>query len=259
MTHGSPSPLALTDTQLVLLSQASQRADGKVVPPAHLKGSIFRRVMASLVGKGLVQTIAAPEVSAAGQQGDDPAVTFPVISSAGLAALGIADEVDGPTNPGSVQGDATDGTSAQDEVVKCPGVAPSKQARSCPKTRRQVAQAGPDVALSGAHASSQAQMEAARQPRAGSKQAMVLDLLAHRDGTTLDEVMTGTGWLPHTARAVLSGLRKRGYGIERITGGGGDGGSRYRLIASGLRQSPEPPPTPAGTVTLATSSATPAV
>ena len=88
---------------------------------------------------------------------------------------------------------------------------------------------------------------------------MVLDLLAHRDGTTLDEVMTGTGWLPHTARAVLSGLRKRGYGIERITGGGGDGGSRYRLIASGLRQSPEAIPTPAGTVTLAMSPATPAV
>ena len=43
MTHGSPSTLDLTDTQLVLLSQASQRADGKVVPPAHLKGGIFKR------------------------------------------------------------------------------------------------------------------------------------------------------------------------------------------------------------------------
>lgn len=257
MNHGSTSTLALTDTQLVLLSQASQRADGKVVPPAHLKGSIFRRVMASLVGKGLVQATAAPEASAAGQQDDDPAVTCPVISPAGLAALGIADEVDGPTNPGTMQGAVTDGASTQGEVLKCPGVVPSKQATSRPKTRRQVAQADPDVALSGAHAGSQAEMEVARQPRAGSKQAMVLDLLAHPDGATLDMVMTGTGWLPHTARAVLSGLRKRGYGIERINGG--DGGSRYRLIASGLPQSPELPPTPAGTVTLVMSPATPAV
>lgn len=251
MTHVSPSPLTLTDTQLVLLSQASQRADGKVVPPAHLKEGIFRRVMASLVGKGLVQATAAPEVSAAGQQVDDPAGTCPVISQAGLAALGIADEVevDGPANPGTMQGDITDGASPQGKVVKCSGVAPSKHNRSRPKTRRQVAQAGPDVAPTGALASSQIQMEVARQPRTGSKQAMVLELLARPDGATLDMVMTGTGWLPHTARAVLSGLRKRGYGIERINGG--NGGSRYRLIASGLPQSPEAIPAAAGTVTLA--------
>ena len=243
MTHGSPSSLALTDTQLVLLSQASQRADGKVVPPAHLKEGIFRRVMASLVGKGLVQSTATPAVSAAGQQGDNPAVTFPVISPAGLAALGIADEASGDVsgNRIAVQGDVTDGASPQSEVGECPGVAPSKHNRSRPKTRRQVAQAGPDVALSGALASSQAEIEAARQPRAGSKQAMVLELLARPDGATLDMVMTGTGWLPHTARAVLSGLRKRGYprqdrGLEE------EGDLHGRARADGLpRGEPEAP------------------
>lgn len=209
MTHGSPSTQDLTDTQLVLLSQASQRADGKVMPPAHLKGGIFRRVMASLVGKGLVQTNAAPEANVTGQQDDDPAGTCPVISPAGLAALGITDNA----IPGFPDGIGTTPV---------------------------------DIGL-----------ESMRAPRTGSKQAMVLELLTHPDGATLDMVMTGTGWLPHTARAVLSGLRKRGYGIERINGG--DGGSRYRLIAPGLPQSPGPLPAPAGTVTLATSPANPAV
>lgn len=208
MTHSSPDTLALTDTQLVLLSQASQRADGKVVPPAHLKEGIFRRVMASLVGKGLVQTTAAPEAGAGGQQDDDPAVACSMISPAGLAALGITDDA----VPGFPEG-----------------------------TNITPVDAG---------------LEAMRAPRAGPKQAQVLELLAHPDGATLDGVMTGTGWRPHTARAVLSGLRKRGYGIERINGG--DGGSRYRLITSALPQSPELPSLPAGTVTLATSPATPA-
>jgi hypothetical protein len=70
-----------------------------------------------------------------------------------------------------------------------------------------------------------------RSPRAGSKQAMVLELLARPDGASLHEVVTATGWLSHTARAVLSGLRKRGHGIERI-GGGEDCGSRYHLASA---------------------------
>ena len=32
-------------------------------------------------------------------------------------------------------------------------------------------------------------------------------------GATIDEIVAATGWLPHTARAALTGLRKRGYAI----------------------------------------------
>jgi len=37
------------------------------------------------------------------------------------------------------------------------------------------------------------------------------------DGATLAELVAATGWLPHTTRAALTGLRKRGYavGIDR--------------------------------------------
>jgi Protein of unknown function (DUF3489) len=30
---------------------------------------------------------------------------------------------------------------------------------------------------------------------------------------TLAELIANTGWLPHTARAALTGLRKRGYAV----------------------------------------------
>ena len=51
----------------------------------------------------------------------------------------------------------------------------------------------------------------------GTKIAQVIELLQRGDGATLAELIAATGWLPHTTRAALTGLRKRGYvvGIDR--------------------------------------------
>jgi hypothetical protein len=43
----------------------------------------------------------------------------------------------------------------------------------------------------------------------------VLDLLQSEDGATLAELIAATGWLPHTTRAALTGLRKKGHAIEK--------------------------------------------
>ena len=51
-------------------------------------------------------------------------------------------------------------------------------------------------------------------PRGGSKIAQVIELLPRRDGATLAELVAATGWLPHTTRTALTGLRKRGYAVE---------------------------------------------
>jgi hypothetical protein len=50
-------------------------------------------------------------------------------------------------------------------------------------------------------------------PRRGTKIAGVIELLQGNDGVTLAELVANTGWLPHTARAALTGLRKRGYAV----------------------------------------------
>jgi hypothetical protein len=52
-------------------------------------------------------------------------------------------------------------------------------------------------------------------PRDGTKISRVVGLLQRDSGATLDEVIAETGWLPHTSRAALTGLRKRGYAIEK--------------------------------------------
>jgi transcription initiation factor IIE alpha subunit len=52
--------------------------------------------------------------------------------------------------------------------------------------------------------------------RAGSKQATIVKLMSRPRGATLDEMVEATEWLPHTTRAALTGLRKRGFALERI-------------------------------------------
>jgi hypothetical protein len=51
-------------------------------------------------------------------------------------------------------------------------------------------------------------------PRAGTKIADVIGLLQRDQGAKLDELTVATGWLPHTARAALTGLRDRGYEVR---------------------------------------------
>jgi Protein of unknown function (DUF3489) len=52
-------------------------------------------------------------------------------------------------------------------------------------------------------------------PRTGSKQALVVAMLSKDKGVTLDDLVAATGWLPHTTRAALTGLRRRGFVVER--------------------------------------------
>jgi hypothetical protein len=65
-------------------------------------------------------------------------------------------------------------------------------------------------------------------PRHGSKLADVISLLGRQEGAGIAELTSTTGWLPHTTRAALTGLRKRGYAIERTRPDAK--GSLYRIV-----------------------------
>ena len=65
-------------------------------------------------------------------------------------------------------------------------------------------------------------------PRDGSKLALVIELLRRAGGATIPNLTEATGWLPHTTRAALTGLRKRGYAVIRERIGAGD--SIYRIL-----------------------------
>ena len=69
-------------------------------------------------------------------------------------------------------------------------------------------------------------------PRGGSKLAQVIELLQRDHGATIDELIVATGWLAHTTRAALTGLRKRGY-VVAIDRTDNERRSFYRIIAQG--------------------------
>lgn len=65
-------------------------------------------------------------------------------------------------------------------------------------------------------------------PRAGTKQAQLVGMLKRKNGVTLIKTSEALGWQNHTTSAVISGLRKRGYNIQRIDNG--DKPSAYIII-----------------------------
>lgn len=53
-----------------------------------------------------------------------------------------------------------------------------------------------------------------------TKSAIVIGLLTRNEGATLEQMVAATGWLPHTTRAALTGLKKKGMTIssEKVDG-----------------------------------------
>src|SRR5215204_937818 len=52
-------------------------------------------------------------------------------------------------------------------------------------------------------------------PHGGSKRAQIIALMQGVTGATLNDMVGATGWLPHTTRAALTGLRHKGYAIVK--------------------------------------------
>lgn len=66
---------------------------------------------------------------------------------------------------------------------------------------------------------------------AASKLAGLVEQIGRPDGATIADLLATTGWQPHTVRAALSRLRRRGYIIILSTRA--DGRKAYRLQHEG--------------------------
>jgi hypothetical protein len=208
MTTNSPSTIKLTDTQLVALSAASQRPDRCIVPPEHLKGGAITKLAGSLTAKGVAEEIEAVLGMPVVRRDADRTFSL-VITAAGFAALGIEPQAEADAGAASDPSDALedDGNGAQ---MRDGAVAPQS----------------PD----GGRSEETAAGVRSSAPREGTKLAQVIALLERAEGATISDLTTATGWLAHTTRAALTGLRKRGYTVELDKGTDGKE-SRYRITA----------------------------
>lgn len=69
-----------------------------------------------------------------------------------------------------------------------------------------------------------------RKPAIPTKSAHMSKLLRRPRGATIAELCVATEWQPHSVRALLSGLRKKGARLVRETRKSGEGS--YRIVAT---------------------------
>jgi hypothetical protein len=63
-----------------------------------------------------------------------------------------------------------------------------------------------------------------------SRHDQIVAMLSRPEGASVPAIMAVTGWLPHTTRAALSGLRKKGHCLDRTQADGE--AAIYRIVAS---------------------------
>jgi hypothetical protein len=190
----------LSDTQAVILSAASQRDDGAVLPlpeSLSIRGGAVDKVLGSLKAKGLIDHQGAP-------RGDDPAPLR--ITRAGLAAIGVETEDDAsegatPADTGATAAEARpEANDAAARTTEADGAAPPA------KRKAKVAKRGKATATESVPAEKPAS-------RTGTKQAQMIEMLKRPEGATVEQIAAATGWQHHTIRGAISGALKKKLGL----------------------------------------------
>jgi hypothetical protein len=189
--------IKLTDTQIAILSAAGQRDDRCLVAPRNLKDGAAQKVAAKLIDGCLAKEIKAKPGAPVWRQDEETGLSFALkLTAAGARAIAIKDS--------SASDEAREGSSERSQSGPDSGI-----------VRR------PTAEVPGADAPSPSA------PRGGTKLGRVLELLQRDCGATPEELIAATDWLPHTVRAALTGLRKRGYPVA-IDRSNKERGSAYR-------------------------------
>src|SRR6266403_2710570 len=90
--------MQLSDTQLLILSSASQRTDHAALLPANLKGGAAKKVVDRLLKEKLLQELRAKDDMPVWRRGDDNRSYSLQITKAGLRAIEVEEVAEAPDN-----------------------------------------------------------------------------------------------------------------------------------------------------------------
>lgn len=231
----------LSDPQLVLLSAAAQRSDRIVVPPADAEGPVVAKLFKPLLKRRLIEevpTVDGYPVFRRDREGDALSLR---ITDDGLAAIGIDPAETGakqkvpPTGADSSSAQGKQKDAAAKKAPRNPTLKkkPKGKAEIASSKTRFTSKSSPQGRKTSPATRSKG--ERTKNPQPGSKQALLIAMLQKKQGADIDAIVKATDWLPHTARAAISGLRQAGFEIELERKD--DAKSVYRIVG-GSKRSP---------------------
>jgi hypothetical protein len=200
-----------------LLSAAAMRADRCLTLSPSLRGAQVRRAGQKLIKAGLVREVKAKPSSPVWRRDDETGLAYALkLTAAGAKAIAVD------------EGEAEDEASPKDAAG----------AKAKPPTDPDGSPANARARDDGTPPRQMAPKPPIGQPRPGSKIACVIAMLEQETGATIGEIASAMGWLPHTTRAALTGLRRRGY-VFAIDRSDRRRGSIYRIEAKPHTTAPE--------------------
>jgi hypothetical protein len=205
--------MAISDTQLLILSAASQRTDHAATLPANLKGSAAKKVIDRLLKQKLLQELRAKDDMPIWRRGNDSRSYTLRITKAGLKAIEVEDVADAPDNRA---------TAGRDEVATANTPAETKSSERPGRAKRSSSKKA---------AAPSAKATSSGRPNPDSKQDRVVALLQQPRGATLDVLVNATGWQKHSVRGFLAGTVRKKLKLPLISEKV-DGIRTYRIGAS---------------------------